>query len=69
MNRIGIGVSTIAVPTYITEISPAKDRGRLVGLYQFNLVFGMLIAFLSNYYFVSFGEDSWRYIMGIVSFP
>ncbi len=66
---IGIGVSTIAVPTYITEISTAKDRGRLVGLYQFNLVFGMLIAFLSNYYFVSFGEDSWRYMMGIEAFP
>ena len=66
---IGIGVSTIAVPTYITEISPAKDRGRLVGLYQFNLVFGMLIAFLSNYYFIAFGEDSWRYMMGIEAFP
>ncbi|MBL6730915.1 MAG: sugar porter family MFS transporter [Bacteroidia bacterium] len=66
---IGIGVSTIAVPTYITEISPAKDRGRLVGLYQFNLVFGMLIAFLSNYYFIVFGEDSWRYMMGIEAFP
>ena len=66
---IGIGVSTIAVPTYITEISTAKDRGRLVGLYQFNLVFGMLIAFLSNYYFVAFGEDSWRYMMGIEAFP
>ena len=66
---IGIGVSTIAVPTYITEISTAKDRGRLVGLYQFNLVFGMLIAFLSNYYFIAFGEDSWRYMMGIEAFP
>ena len=66
---IGIGISTIAVPTYITEISPAKDRGRLVGLYQFNLVFGMLIAFLSNYNFISFGEESWRYMMGIEAIP
>ena len=66
---IGIGVSTIAVPTYITEISPAKDRGRLVGLYQFNLVFGMLIAFLSNYNFITFGDESWRYMMGIEAIP
>ena len=48
---IGIGISTIAVPSYITEISPPENRGTLVSLYQFNVVFGMLFAFLSNYIF------------------
>ena len=66
---LGIGVSTIAVPTYITEISPAKSRGKLVGLYQFNLVFGMLIAFLSNYYLNNIDQNSWRYMMGIEAIP
>ena len=46
---IGVGVSTIAAPAYISEIAPAKDRGKLVGLYQFNIVFGILTAFFSNY--------------------
>ena len=66
---LGIGISTIAVPTYITEISPAKNRGKLVGLYQFNLVFGMLIAFLSNYYLNNIDQNSWRYMMGIEAIP
>ncbi len=66
---LGIGVSTIAVPTYITEISPAKNRGKLVGLYQFNLVFGMLIAFLSNYYLNIFDQNSWRYMIGAEAIP
>ena len=66
---LGIGVSTIAVPTYITEISPAKNRGKLVGLYQFNLVFGMFIAFLSNYYLNIFDQNSWRYMMGAEAIP
>ena len=46
---VGVGVSGIAAPAYISEIAPAKNRGRLVGLYQFNLVTGILVAFLSNY--------------------
>ena len=45
---VGVGISGIAAPAYITEIAPAKDRGKLVGLYQFTLVTGILIAFLSN---------------------
>ncbi len=49
LGGLGVGASTIAAPAYISEIAPAKDRGRLVGLYQFNIVFGILIAFVSNY--------------------
>lgn len=47
---VGIGVSSVVAPTYISEISTPKTRGRLVALYQFNIVFGILIAFLSNYF-------------------
>jgi len=66
---IGVGVSGIAAPAYISEIAPAKSRGRLVGLYQFNLVTGILIAFLSNYLLSGLGENDWRYMMGIEALP
>ena len=49
LGGLGIGVSSVVVPTYISEISTSKVRGRLVAMYQFNIVFGILIAFLSNY--------------------
>jgi len=66
---IGIGISTIAAPAYISEISPSSKRGSLVGLYQFNIVFGILIAFLSNYFLSNLGENSWRWMMGVEFFP
>lgn len=66
---LGIGVSTIAAPTYVSEIAPAKDRGKLVALYQFNIVFGILIAFTSNYFLQDMGENSWRWMLGIQAFP
>jgi MFS transporter, SP family, arabinose:H+ symporter len=66
---LGIGASTIAAPTYITEISPAKDRGRLVALYQFNIVFGILMAFLSNYLLSDAGNEPWRWMIGIMAIP
>lgn len=66
---LGVGASTIAAPAYISEIAPAKDRGKLVAFYQFNIVLGILCAFLSNYLFKDFGEDSWRWMMGIQVVP
>lgn len=66
---VGVGISGIAAPAYISEIAPAKNRGRLVGLYQFNLVTGILIAFLSNYLLSGLGENDWRYMMGIEALP
>jgi sugar porter (SP) family MFS transporter len=66
---LGVGISTIAAPAYISEIAPPKDRGRLVGLYQFNLVFGILLAFLSNYMLSDIGENAWRWMMGVEAFP
>ncbi|MGB0366972.1 MAG: sugar porter family MFS transporter [Flavobacteriaceae bacterium] len=69
LGGLGVGVSTIAAPAYISEIAPANDRGRLVGLYQFNIVFGILIAFLSNYLLSDLGENAWRYMMGVEAIP
>ena len=66
---LGVGASTIAAPAYISEIAPAKDRGKLVGLYQFNIVFGILIAFFSNYLLNNIGENAWRWMLGIEAVP
>ncbi len=66
---LGVGASTIAAPAYISEIAPAKDRGKLVAFYQFNIVLGILVAFLSNYLLRDLGENSWRWMMGIQAFP
>lgn len=69
LGGLGIGASTIAAPAYISEIAPAKDRGRLVGLYQFNIVFGILCAFLSNYVLSDVGVNAWRWMLGVQVFP
>lgn len=69
MGGLGVGASTIAAPTYISEIAPAKDRGRLVSLYQFNIVLGILVAFLSNYLISGTGENDWRWMLGIQAIP
>ncbi len=66
---LGVGASTIAAPAYISEIAPAKNRGRLVGFYQFMLVFGIMIAFLSNYLLSGIGENDWRWMVGVEAFP
>ena len=66
---LGVGTSTIAAPAYISEIAPAKSRGRLVGLYQFSLVLGILLAFISNYLLSGISENDWRWMMGVEAFP
>lgn len=66
---LGIGVSTIVAPAYVSEIAPAKDRGKLVALYQFNIVFGILMAYVSNYFLKDIGPDSWRFMLGIEALP
>lgn len=67
---LGIGVSSVVAPTYISEISTPATRGRLGALYQFNIVFGILIAFLSNYFLhgVS-GSNDWRWMLGVLAVP
>jgi sugar porter (SP) family MFS transporter len=67
---LGIGVSSVAAPTYISEISTATNRGKLVALYQFNIVFGILVAFLSNYFLEGVGgENDWRWTLGVLAVP
>ncbi len=69
LGGLGVGASTIAAPAYVSEIAPAKDRGRLVALYQFNIVLGILIAFLSNYLLSNIGENAWRWMIGVEAIP
>lgn len=66
---VGIGVSTVAAPLYISEIAPADKRGRLAGMFQFNIVFGILVAFLSNFLLGGIGENAWRWMMGVEALP
>ena len=67
---IAVGVSSIAAPIYISEISTSKNRGSLGVLYQFSLVFGILIAFFYNYLFTGFqGGSDWRWMLGIEALP
>lgn len=66
---LGVGASTVAAPAYISEIAPAKDRGRLVGLYQFMLVFGIMVAFMSNFALSGMGENDWRWMVGVEAIP
>ncbi len=68
---LGIGASSVLGPMYVAEISPARLRGRLVGFFQFNVVFGILLAYLSNYLvsLANLGAAEWRWQLGIAAFP
>src|SRR5436305_3440265 len=66
---LGIGISTVVAPMYISEIAPPKQRGRLAGMFQFNIVFGILIAFVSNAALAGIGENAWRWMLGVAAFP
>ncbi|NJB36291.1 sugar porter family MFS transporter [Croceivirga sp. JEA036] len=68
---VGVGASSVAAPIYISEISSANNRGRLTAMYQFNIVFGILIAFISNYLIGTFFNEStaWRWMLGIEGLP
>jgi len=66
---LGIGISTVVAPMYISEIAPPQHRGRLAGMFQFNIVFGILIAFVSNALLAGTGENAWRWMLGVAAFP
>jgi SP family arabinose:H+ symporter-like MFS transporter len=66
---LGIGISTVVAPMYISEIAPPKHRGRLAGMFQFNIVFGILMAFVSNALLAGVGENAWRWMLGVAAFP
>jgi len=69
LGGLGVGASTIAAPAYISEIAPAQNRGKLVGMYQFNIVFGILIAYLSNYLLSGISDEDWRFMLGAEGIP
>src|SRR5690348_8289377 len=66
---LGIGISTVVAPMYIAEIAPPQNRGQLAGMFQFNIVFGILIAFVSNALLAGIGENAWRWMLGVAAFP
>src|SRR5690554_4228215 len=67
---LGVGASSVVAPMYISEIAPAKNRGLLVALFQFNLVFGILAAYFSNYLIgLSDSSSSWRWMLGVEAVP
>jgi sugar porter (SP) family MFS transporter len=66
---VGVGVSTVAAPLFISEIAPPSQRGRLAGMFQFNIVFGILVAYLSNSLISGCGEHAWRWMLGVEAFP
>lgn len=69
LGGLGVGASTIAAPAFVSEIAPADQRGKLVSLYQFNIVLGILIAFLSNYLLRNTGDEPWRWMVGVEAIP
>jgi len=66
---LAIGISTVATPLYISEIAPPKYRGRLAGMFQFNIVFGILVAYLSNSLLAGIGPNAWRWMLAVLAFP
>ena len=68
---LAIGASSVIGPMYIAEISPADKRGRLVGMFQFNIVLGILLAYFSNYLVTlrGFGASEWRWKLGVAAIP
>jgi len=69
LGGLGIGISTVAAPLYIAEIAPPAYRGRLAGMFQFNIVFGIVIAFLSNALLAGIGDNAWRWMIGVAVVP
>lgn len=66
---LGVGCSSVTAPMYISELAPASHRGRLVAMFQFNVVLGILVAFFSNYLLQDLGENAWRWMLGVQAFP
>ncbi|MBO9619225.1 MAG: sugar porter family MFS transporter [Niabella sp.] len=69
MGGLGVGASSVVAPMFISELAAAKNRGKLVATFQFNIVFGILLAYLSNFLLSGTGEDAWRWMLGILTIP
>jgi SP family arabinose:H+ symporter-like MFS transporter len=66
---LGVGTAILTAPMYIAEIAPARLRGRLVSLNQLMIVIGISVSFFSNYFLLSLGADSWRWMLGVQAIP
>lgn len=66
---IAVGASSVVGPMYISEISPASLRGRLAGSFQLNIVVGIFVAYLTNFLFIGIGDNSWRWMLGVMVLP
>ncbi len=69
LGGIGVGASSVVAPMYIAEISPARIRGRMTALFQFNVISGILIAYVSNYLLRNAGDEPWRWMLGVAGIP
>ena len=69
LGGVGVGISTVAAPMYISEIAPPDLRGRLAGMFQFNIVLGILVAYLSNALLSDLGDAAWRWMLGVEAIP
>jgi MFS family permease len=69
LGGLGIGISTVVAPMYITEIAPPVWRGRLTAMFQFNIVFGIVAAYASNALLAEFGDAAWRWMIGVSALP
>ena len=69
LGGIAVGASSVAAPMYISEISPAAVRGRMTALFQFNVIFGILAAYISNYALRGLGNDAWRWMLAVGGLP
>lgn len=69
LGGIGVGASSVVAPMYIAEISPAKMRGKLTAMFQFNVIFGISIAYVSNFMLREVGSEPWRWMLGVAGIP
>jgi len=69
LGGIGVGASSVVAPMYIAEISPARIRGRMTAMFQFNVISGILIAYVSNYFLREAGAEPWRWMLGVAGVP
>jgi len=69
LGGVAVGASSVVGPMYISEIAPARLRGRLAGSFQLMIVTGIVVAYITNFLFVNLGEDSWRWMLGIMIVP
>jgi len=69
LGGMGVGISSIVGPIYISELAPAHKRGKMVGMFQFNIVLGILCAYISNYLLIDTGEGAWRWMLGVMAIP